>query len=77
MSHLRQKVLLLLLAGIAFGFSYTPGRQWKIIKGVSREWKKIDQKELVGEIKKLYESKFIEKKRNIDGSTTIILTDNK
>ncbi len=75
MSYLRQKVLLLLSAGIAFGFSYTPTRQWKILKGISREWKKIDEQKLRKEINELYRSKLISKKRNPDGSITAVLTD--
>ena len=75
MSTIKQKILLLLLAGIAFGYSYTPQRQWKILKGVAEEWKKIDERKLRDEIRKLYQSKLIEKKENPDGSHTLLLTE--
>lgn len=75
MSTIKQKVLLLLSAGIAFGYSYTPQRQWRILKGVAREWKRIDEKKLRNEISKLYRSKLIEKKENPDGSFTLLLTE--
>ena len=75
MSPAKQKILLLLYAGIAFGFSYHPKHQWKILKGVAKEWKKIDERKLKYEINKLYQSKFIDKKDNPDGSYTIVLTE--
>ncbi len=75
MKPLAQKILLLLSAGVAFGFSYTPQRQWKIIKGVAKEWQKINKKELYEEIINLYRSKLITKKENSDGSYTLLLTE--
>jgi len=75
MSIIKQKILLLLSAGIAFGYSYTSQKQWKIIKGTTNEWKKINEKELRDEIRKLYQIKWIEKEEKADGSYTILLTD--
>jgi len=75
MSPTKQKILLLLMAGLAFGFSYTPQRQLKVLKGVSREWKKIKERELRKEIKMLYRNKWIKQKENPDGSHTLLLTD--
>ena len=74
MSVVKEKILLLLLAGLAFGYSYTAHRQWQLIKGVAREWKKIDKRKLQEEIRKLYRSKIIEMKENPDKSYTIVLT---
>jgi len=75
MSPTKQKILLLLLGGIAFGYSYTPGKQWKILKEVAYEWKKINKEKLKKEIRDLYRSKSIKRKENPDGSYTIILTE--
>ena len=75
MSNVKQKILLLLLAGISFGYSYTPQRQWRILKEVSREWKKLNEKMLRNEIRKLYQSKLIKKKENPDDSHTLLLTE--
>lgn len=75
MSSTKQKILLLLLGGIVFGYSYTPQRQWKILKTITQEWKKINQKKLRNEINNLYRSKLVERKENPDGSYTIVLTD--
>jgi len=74
-SALKQKILLLLLGGIAFGYSFTAHRQWRVIKTVSREWKKIDVNNLQKEIAKLYRSKLVQRKNNLDGTYTIVLTE--
>ena len=74
MAPLKQKILLCLFAGIALGFSYNPKRQFKIIKGAARGWKKINTETLRKEIRNLYKSKLIEKKENADGTITLILT---
>lgn len=74
-NYLKQRILLLLLGGIALGYSYIPGKQWKILKEIACAWKEIDRKKLVNEIKNLYKSKLVERKENTDGSSTIILTE--
>lgn len=75
MSLIKQKILLLLLGGMAFGYSYTPQRQWRVLKAVARGWKEINREKLRDEIRKLYQSKLIKKKENPDGSYTIVLTE--
>jgi DNA-binding transcriptional regulator PaaX len=72
---LKQKILLLLLGGLAFGYSITPNRQWRVLKEISREWKRINKQELRREIRNLYRSKSIKKQENKDGSVTISLTE--
>lgn len=75
MSPVKQKIMLLLLAGLALGFTHNPYRQWKIVKGVSKEWNRINEKKLRDEIRQLYQSKLIGKKENSDGSCTLSLTE--
>jgi len=75
LSPAKQKILLLLFGGLAFGFSYNPKNQFKILKDLSREWKRIDERELRKNINQLYQTKLIEKKENSDGTTTITLTE--
>jgi DNA-binding transcriptional regulator PaaX len=75
MEEIKRKILLLLLAGISFSLTWHPGKQWKIIKQLSKEWKKIDDKVLKEEIKKLYRSRLVERKKNPDGSFTFVLTE--
>jgi len=75
LSPLSQKIILLLLAGSALSFSYSPHHPWKILKSANKEWKRISKEELQNEIRKLYQSKTISKKENEDGSISILLTD--
>ncbi len=75
MKPLSEKILLLLFAGLTLSICYTPRQYWKTIKSASREWEKINKKELQYEIKKLYRSKLVKKKENSDGSITMFLTD--
>jgi len=75
MSPTKEKILVLLLAGLALGFTYSPQRQWRILKDVSKEWKRIDEKKLRDEIRQLYQSRLVSKKENSDGSCTLLLTE--
>ncbi len=70
----KQKILLLLLGGIALGFSYTPAKRGRVLKTISREWKKIDRKRINVDIRELYRSKLVAEKQNTDGSFTLFLT---
>jgi len=71
----KEKILLLLLTGVALSISYSPRNYWRTISIAEREWKKINKKQLKYEIRKLYQSKMVEKKQNNNGSITIVLTD--
>lgn len=75
MKPLAQKVLLVLLTGVALSIAYTPRQYWRTVKIAGKEWKKINKKELRYELRKLYQSKLIGRKENLDGSTTMILTE--
>ena len=75
MNEIREKILLLLLGGLALGCSITPNRQWSVLKTVSREWKKLDRKKFRYEVNSLNRYKFIRKKENKDGSFEVLLTE--
>lgn len=74
-NNIRQKVLLLLSAGAALGFSYTPSQQRKVLKILGKEWQEINKKDLKKEIRNLYKSKIIKIEENPDGSSTYVLSD--
>ena len=67
MSAIHDKILLLLEAGVVFGYAYHPGQKWRAIKKLSREWKKIDARELEKGIRHLYRLDIINKTEEIDG----------
>lgn len=74
MNPIKQKILLLLGAGLTLGLTQSPIRQYKIIKAVGKEWQRINKENLKKEIRNLYRSKLIEIKENSDGSLTYVLT---
>ncbi len=75
MNKIKEKILLLLLGGLAFGCSYTPGYQWRVLKTVSREWKKLNKKELRGGINYLFRLNFIDKNIDNNGLIAVSLTE--
>ena len=71
----QQKILLLLVGGVGLSLSRSPNQYFRVLKEVSKEWKKINKKQLEKAIASLYRSKLIREKENSDGSLTMILTD--
>lgn len=68
-----QKILLLLLGGLALGFSGSPIRYKRILKEMAWEWRAIDRRDLYRAIQQLYRSKLISYKRDKHGTTSIVL----
>ncbi|MEK7562678.1 MAG: hypothetical protein AAB509_03295 [Patescibacteria group bacterium] len=75
MESFNKKILLLLFSGVALSLCYTPRQYWRTVKSASREWQKMNKKDLQREINNLYKSKSIKKKENSDGTVTITITD--
>ena len=69
-----QKVLLLLMGGLALSLSASPTQYFKIIGDIAKSWEDINKRALHGAIKSLYRSKLVDVKDNEDGSVTMILT---
>lgn len=72
--NIQQKVLLLLLGGLALGLSGSPSRYFRILNMIGREWKNIERRSLHRAIRSLYKSRLVTCKENADGSTTLILS---
>ncbi|MEK7629201.1 MAG: hypothetical protein AAB394_01610 [Patescibacteria group bacterium] len=71
----QQKIILLLLGGVGLGLARTSKQYFRVIKGVSKEWKKINKQSLEKAIFNLYKSKLIHEHENLDGSLTMVLTE--
>jgi hypothetical protein len=71
----QQKVLLLLLSGVALAFVRTPTGYRRLAEGLSREWQAIDRAYLYRTIASLYQSRLIRARDQADGSTTMVLTE--
>jgi DNA-binding transcriptional regulator PaaX len=77
-NKINQKLLLLLLGGLALSFCYTPSQQRRVFRTIGKEWKNLDataDKNLRSQINSLYRSKLIKRKINKDGTITLTLTD--
>ncbi|MBU3926112.1 CRISPR-associated endonuclease Cas2 [Patescibacteria group bacterium] len=73
-SETKQKILLLLVAGVALGFSQSPKNYFKILDGVAKEWKEIERNKLVRAVREFHNERIIDYKENKDGIVEIILT---
>lgn len=74
--NLKKKLLLLLLAGLAFGLSRSYKRQSWILKQIPKELRKENRQALQRAINSLYISHLIEEKNHKDGTTTFVLSKN-
>ena len=71
----QQKIILLLVGGVGLGVARTPNKYFRVIREVSKEWQKINKKQLEKAIYSLYKSKLIREYENPNGSLTMVLTD--
>lgn len=74
-SPTKRKVLLLLQAGVALSFAGTLGRQYRIIKELSEEWKQINRKYLYDIMREFKRERLVGMKENADGTKTVTLTE--
>ena len=75
MGPVMQKALLLIEGGLVLGLTTRPDVYFKILKKISKEWKKVNERALRKAIRKLYQSQLIDYKENNDGTVSLILTD--
>ncbi len=73
-SETKQKILLLLFAGVALGFSRSPKNYFKILEGVAKEWKEIERNKLVRAVREFYNERIVDYKEKEDGTVEIVLT---
>ena len=71
-----QKALLLIEGGVILGLTRRPDRYFKVVKKISKEWQKINERSLRTAIQKLYQSKLIDFKEKSDGTVSMTLTNN-
>lgn len=73
-SELKQKILLLLVAGVALGFSRSPKNYFRILESAAKEWKDIKRKRLFKIVREFYKERIIDFREHKDGTAEIILT---
>ena len=70
----KQKVLLLLLSGVALGLSKSPRGYFKILKSIPEEWRQIKLSRLYRLVREFYNDRLINYKEDKDGFVEIVLT---
>ena len=73
-SEAKQKILLLLLAGVALSFSRSPKNYFKILKTATNDWKAIERDKLYRAVKEFYEERLVDYKEDKNGNVKIVLT---
>src|SRR3989338_4472801 len=71
----KQKIVLLLLGGLALGLTRSPKQYFRVAKEIRKEWRAINRQSLERAIRALYTSKLVETKDNRDGTLTLVLSD--
>ncbi len=74
-SPTKQKILLLLAAGVALGFRPTIGGQLRVLKEISREWKTIDRQHLYRIVSEFKYDRLVEMAEQHDGTIRIVLSE--
>lgn len=70
----QEKVLLLLLGGLALSLNKSPKGYFRIVRGMRAEWNDINHRSLMYSIKNLYKSNLVKQNDNRDGTVTFILS---
>ena len=70
-----KKILLLLSGGLALSLTRRPDTYFRVVKNITKEWKKINERSLRESIRKLYQSKIIDYRENNDGTVKLTLTE--
>ena len=73
-SELKQKIILLLSAGVVLSLTRSPRNYFKILKGVASEWKEIEKRRLYAIVKEFYQNRLVDFKEKEDGTVEIVLT---
>ncbi len=71
----QKRILMLLLAGLALGFSRSPRQSFYILRTARKEWRDINYKQLRRSVMALHNFGVVKTKRNNDGTMEIVLTE--
>jgi len=74
-SPTKKKILLLLEAGVALGFTYSPKQQIRIIKNLANSWRFVDKKYLYRVVREFKHNRLVDYKEVPDGTIQIILSE--
>lgn len=73
--NIKEKILLLLLGGIALGLTHSPKQYFEILGKMADEWKGVRKSNIKRSIKDLHRVGMLKEVKNKDGTISIILSD--
>ncbi len=73
-SEAKQKILLLLMAGITLGLTKSPKNYFKLLDGLPKAWKEINRNKLARIVHEFYNDRIVDYKEKDDGTVNIVLT---
>ena len=73
-SETKQKILILLLSGIAMGMTRSPRGYFKIAGNIPNEFREIERKKLLRVMREFYNDRLVDYKEDKDGFVKIVLT---
>jgi len=74
-SPTKQKVLLLLMAGVLLGLTRSPKQYFKIVRMATKEWDFIDRQYLYRLIREFREERLIDYREKANGEIEIVITE--
>src|SRR3990167_6612122 len=74
MGPMSKKIMILLIGGASLCLTRRPDTYFRIVRGMIKEWRKINERNLRIAIKNLYKSKMIDFRENQDGTVITVLT---
>ncbi|OGI22260.1 MAG: CRISPR-associated endonuclease Cas2 [Candidatus Moranbacteria bacterium RIFCSPHIGHO2_01_FULL_55_24] len=72
---IQKKILLVLLGGVALGFTQSPKQYFRIAGLMGKEWKNISKSKLERSIQSLYESRLVDMRLQKNGVWKMVLTE--
>lgn len=75
LGKVQKKILLLLLAGLALGFSGSSRQSFRILRVARNDWRRIDREQLKRSVIALRNLGVVKTKKNNDGTVKIVLTE--
>jgi DNA-binding transcriptional regulator PaaX len=74
-SPIKQKILLLLGAGVALGLAGSPRQYFRVLKIAKRDWKSINENYLRRTVREFYQERLVKGIENSDGTVKIVITE--
>ena len=73
-SPIKKKILLLLFGGLSLGLANSPGKQIRVLKQISKDWRSINRNKLIRNLRELYDYGYISWKEKSNDACEVVIT---